>query len=132
MGVLLLIAVPAVSVIIDNSKEKAFYVSVYNVVKSVVYTNMDVSECKITYNDLKNKIQGGSEIGNIEIYIYSDESGKKAYAVTATSTDSKYRIVTLDFPLENFNINNISNDNDNEYNDLVLRFATMNARTCGI
>ena len=67
MGVLLLIAVPTVSVLIDESKEKAFYVSVYNVVKSVVYTNIDVSECKITYDDLKNKIQVGGEIRTITI-----------------------------------------------------------------
>ena len=56
---------------------------------------------------------------------------KAAYAVTATSADSKYKITTLDFPLNNFDANNISNDDDG-YNDLVLRFATMNARTCGI
>ena len=132
MGVLLLIAVPTVSVIIDDSKEKAFYVSVYNVVKSVAYTNLDVSECKITYNELKNKVQMGDEIGNIEIYIYSDDTMKKTYAVIATSSDSKYKLVTLDFPIAGFDANNISNDEDSEYNDLILRFANINAKTCGI
>ena len=132
MGVLLLITVPTVSVLIDESKEKAFYVSVYNIVKSVAYTNINVGECKITYNELNNKVQMGDEIGNIEIYIYSDETGKRAYAVTANSVDSKYKIATLDFPLENFNINNISSDEDSKYNDLILRFANISATKCGI
>ena len=132
LGILLLVAVPAVSVIIDNSRKKAFYISVYNTVKSVVYSNVDISECQIDYNDLKDKISIDSEISNIEIYIYSDENGKTTYAVMATSSDSKYQLVMLDFPINNFSVDNIVNDEDENFSALVLRLARIDAKKCGI
>lgn len=133
LGVLLLIAVPAVSTIIDQSREKAFYVSVHSVVKSVAYSNIDSSDCYVETEDLKNKIDLNGQIGNIKIYIYNDStSNKKMYAVSASSKDSKYQLTMLDFPVSGFDVNNIVNDE--EFGDLVLRFAdiTTNNKKCNV
>lgn len=133
LGVLLLIAVPTVSTIIDQSREKAFYVSVHSVVKTVAYSNIDSSDCYIETDDLKNKVDLNGQIGNIKIYIYNDTaSDKKMYAVSASSQDSKYQLTMLDFPVNGFDVKNVVNDEG--FSDLVLRFAdiTTNNKKCNI
>ena len=124
---------PTVSTIIDQSREKAFYVSVHSVVKTVAYSNIDSSDCYVETEDLKNKIDLNGQIGNIKIYIYNDStSNKKMYAVSASSQDSKYQLTMLDFPVSGFDVNNIVNDEG--FGDLVLRFVeiTTNNKKCNV
>lgn len=96
LGIILVIAIPSINKYIENSKNKAFFISVSNIVNAIKNSNaLDNNEyCIYSYKDDTNNQT--ENINSMYVLVHKD-GDKQIYSVFATRTKSKSGIDVYDF-----------------------------------
>ena len=81
MGILMIVAIPAISSTVENSREKVFYASVFNMVKNLQYFNIENNKNNCIYSPTAEEIND-SNISSLTIWGHLD-NGKAVYSVIA-------------------------------------------------
>lgn len=81
LGILMVAAIPAVSRSIEDSRSKAFYASVYNIVSELKLSNIENNKNNCIYNPTISGDQD-SNIGSLTVFAHQ-ENGKTIYSVLA-------------------------------------------------
>lgn len=124
IGILAIIAVPAIYKYIQDSKDKTFMLNVQSVVKKINETNAISSTNTCVLSDLLGDADEfkAKNIKTLDIIVYLDEDGKRKYAVNAISDDENSIIMTADFDKLELNKKSEWDKGGEELNKIVANY----------
>lgn len=123
LGIILIIAVPSINKYIDDSKNKAFFISVSNIVNAIKNSNVLYNNeyCIYSYKDDTNNQT--DNINSMYVLVHKD-GDKQIYSVFATRTKSERGIDVYDFSTLS-----ISKSSDWAQNPMINKSYTWYATT---
>ena len=126
VGILFLLAIPAVTHYIEDTKEKTFMINVQTVVNKIKETKAttDIKYCILSDLLDDTKEFKAKNVKTLDIIVYQDESNKTKYAVNAMSTDEKTVIITTDFDKLSLNKRSEWAEGKEALNNLVTEYIT--------
>ena len=126
MGILAIIAVPAVYNHIQNANDKTFMQNVQGVVNKIRETNIvsDVNYCVLS--DLQGDLDElkAKNIKLLDIIVYLDDDGNRKYGVNAISDKDKAVIITDDFYALSINKKSDWTKDSEKLNKIVTKYLT--------
>ena len=119
LGILMIIGIPSVNRIIEDSRTKAFYASVYNVVSELKLSNIENNKSNCIYDYQISEGQN-SNIGRLNIWAHQKD-GKIIYSVLAykkgNEEETKADINIYDFSNTNTNRSTWVGEGENSYSE---------------
>lgn len=124
LGILSLIAVPAILNYIQDTRDKTFMINVQSVVNKIKETKAvtDIRYCVLS--DLLDDTSSlkAKNVKTLDIIVYQDASQKTKYAVNAISEDEKAIIMTADFDKLTLNKKNEWDKGGDELSQIVTNY----------
>lgn len=129
LGILLLIAVPSATKYIENSKRKAFFTSVSNIVNKIKPENLIEEKDFCMYNYSVDKENQTENIDSMYVLAHK-ENDKIIYSVYAQRTEETVDINIYDFNTLNINeMDNWIQKDEKSYSSYLIDLSGMLSKT---